>query len=179
MQRIDQLAKGKPFAIMLREKDLISDEYEALAMKVKEVCEVNQVPLIINQNIAAAAKLNVPNIHLSMADLRNFKSECSQFFKVGASVHSKAEAEEAFSLGADYLVAGHIFSTDCKRGVPPRGLPFLKEICNAVPIPVFAIGGITKDKVNDIAMTGAKGVCIMSEAMTCRQPIELANLFRI
>ncbi|WP_458414816.1 thiamine phosphate synthase [Schinkia sp. CFF1] len=175
--RVNQLAKGKPHAIMLREKDLNLAEYEELAVKVKEICLAQQVPLIINQNISVAAKLDIANIHLSMANLRNYHDEIQPFSEVGASVHSKAEALEACVLGATYLVAGHIFSTDCKKGVPPRGLPFLKEICDAVSVPVFAIGGISKDRVNDVRATGAKGVCIMSETMTCMDPVGLARGF--
>jgi thiamine-phosphate diphosphorylase len=179
LHRIDQLAKGKPHAIMLREKDLSQAEYEELAIKVKEICEVNQVPLIINQNILVAAKLKLPNIHLSMALLRKYKHELLPFIQIGASVHSSLEAKEAQELGASYLIAGHIFSTDCKKGIPPRGLPFLKEICYSVTIPVFAIGGITKNKVMEVANTGAKGICIMSEGMACLNPVELTNHFWI
>ena len=83
-------------------------------------------------------------------------------------MHTASEAKEAQELGADYLIAGHIFSTDCKKGVPARGLTFLKEVCDSVTVPVFAIGGITKDRIEDVLSTGAKGICIMSEAMTCK-----------
>ena len=100
------------------------------------------------------------------------------FDQIGASVHSVEEATEAVTLGATYLIAGHIFSTDSKKGVPPRGLSFLKQVCDAVPIPVFAIGGITRNDVNAIKAAGAKGVCIMSEAMTCENPAELAHVFQ-
>ena len=103
-----------------------------------------RVPLIINQNISVAAKLKLPNIHLSMPDLRKYKNELLPFIQLGASVHSVSEAVEAQELGASYLIAGHIFSTDCKKGVPPRGLSFLTEVCDAVTIPVFAIGGISQ-----------------------------------
>ena len=101
------------------------------------------------------------------------------FDQIGASVHSVEEATEAVTLGATYLIAGHIFSTDSKKGVPPRGLSFLKQVCDAVSIPVFAIGGITRNDVNAIKATGAKGVCIMSEAMTCETPAELAHVFQL
>jgi len=178
LNRISQLAKGKPHAIMLREKDLSLTEYECLAGRVKEICDLYDVPLIINQNIPTAAKLKLKNIHLSMSDLRQYKSEISDFV-FGASVHSVAEAKEAQALGASYLIAGHIFSTDCKKGVPPRGLSFLEEVCTSVTIPVFAIGGISKDKVQDITKTGAKGISIMSESMTCTNPVNLTNEFRI
>jgi len=162
---------------MLREKDLSIQEYEYLAIRIKEICDVNQVPLIINQNIGIAAKMKLSNIHLSMSDLRTYKNEIHQFVHIGASVHSILEAKEAQELGASCLIAGHIFSTDCKKGVPPKGLSFLKEVCDSVTIPVFAIGGITKGKVKDVTMAGAKGICVMTEAMTCLNPVELTNSF--
>lgn len=177
LTRIAQIAKGKPHGIMLREKDLTQIEYEALAFVVNKICLQNDVPLIINQNVKAALKIKLPNIQLSMANLRSYKKDLVAFSQIGASVHSIEEAKEAEELGATYLVAGHIFSTDCKKGVPPRGLPFLKEVCESVTIPVFAIGGISRDNVGEVAGTGASGVCIMSEAMTCDNPIELASSF--
>jgi thiamine-phosphate diphosphorylase len=179
LQRIQQLVNGKPHAIMLREKDLNCGEFEDLAQDVKRICDDAQVPLIINQNITAATKLKLQNIHLSISDLRKFQNDLYSFMNIGVSVHSLSEAIEAQELGASYLIAGHIFSTDCKKGVPPRGLPFLKEICDSVSIPVFAIGGITKNCVKDVLETGAKGVCIMSEAMTCQNPVELAKQFSL
>jgi thiamine-phosphate diphosphorylase len=179
LQRIQQLVKGKPDAIMLREKDLNFGEFEDLAEKVKGICDEAQVPLIINQNITVAAELKLQNIHFSISDLRKYQNDLFPFMNIGASVHSLSEAVEAQELGATHLIAGHIFSTDCKKGVPPRGLPFLKEICDSVSIPVFAIGGITKDRVQDVLETGAKGVCIMSEAMTCQNPVELTKHYRM
>lgn len=179
LQRIQQLAKGKPHAIMLREKDLSLDKYEALAKKVMAICQANGVSLIINQNISVAVNMKLPNIHLSMPDFRNFKNELYPFKQIGVSIHSVDEAIEAQQLGASYLIAGHIFSTDCKKGVPPRGLSFLKEVCDSVTIPVFAIGGITSNRLKDIANTGAKGVCIMSEAMTCLNPVGLTNQYLV
>lgn len=177
LERINQIAKGKPEGIMLREKDLSISQYENLAIKVKSICHIHQVPLIINKRIEIAAKMKLPYIHLSMTDLRIYKKELHQFTHIGASIHSISEAKEAEKLGATYLVAGHIFATDCKKGVPPKGISFLKEVCNSVIIPVFAIGGITKDKVKAVKAVGAAGVCIMSEAMTYQNPIDLLENF--
>ena len=178
LQQIEQLAKGKPEAIMLREKDLHLDEYEALARKIDSICQKYNVPVIINQNISVAEKLKIGMVQLSMPNLRKISGDLQLFDQIGASVHSVAEATEAVTLGATYLIAGHVFSTDSKKGVPPRGLSFLKQVCDAVPIPVFAIGGITSNDVNAIKSAGAKGVCIMSEAMTCENPAELAYMFQ-
>lgn len=174
--RIHQLAQGKPHAILLREKDLLLSDYENMSRKVKEICKLNQIPLIINQNITVAAKLRIHRIHLSMADLRLNKNKVQDFI-VGASVHSLSEALEAERLGASYIIAGHIFPTACKKNVPPRGLPFLKEICTSVSIPVYAIGGISKKRVRDVLETGVQGVCVMSESMTCTNPYSFVKDF--
>lgn len=166
LNRINKIAKEKPYGIMLREKDLSLEEYEDLARRVKKICDDNKVSLIINEKIEVALKMNLSNIHLSMADLRRYKDKIHEFTNIGASVHSLIEAKEAQELGATYIIAGHIFPTDCKKGVPPRGISFLKEVCNIVSIPVFAIGGITEEKVTDVINAGAKGVCVMSALMT-------------
>ena len=66
---------------------------------------------------------------------------------LGTSVHSVEDAKEAEHLGADYIFAGNIFETDCKKGLPGRGLEFLENVCKAVNIPVYAIGGISEEKM--------------------------------
>ena len=177
LDRINLLSKGKPHGIMLREKDLSLLEYEALATKVKEICDINEVSLIINQNIDVALNLNIPNIQLSMNNLRSHVTMLTKFKNIGASVHSVEEAKEALELGASYLIAGHIFPTDCKKGVPEKGLSFLEEVCNSVNIPVFAIGGITDDKLEAVKNAGATGVCVMSESMTCSDPTHFVKRF--
>ncbi|VFU14903.1 Regulatory protein TenI [anaerobic digester metagenome] len=178
LKRLDQIAQGKPHAILLREKDLSLAEYKKLTESVRDICLNHRVPLIINKYKETAAELKCDALHLSMPDLRKYRNELKQFSRIGASVHSVSEAEEAQRLGVAYLIAGHIFPTDCKKGVPPRGLSFLRDVCAAVEIPVYAIGGITEDKVRDVLGAGAKGVCVMSEAMTCSHPAELAGRFR-
>lgn len=177
LKRIGLLADSKPHAIILREKDMGLLEFESLAKKVKSICETKRVDLIINRNIETALKLGIPNIHLSMEYLRIYRNETAGFIRTGVSVHSIAEAREAQETGAGYLIAGHIFATGCKEGIPSKGLVFLEEICKAVTIPVFAIGGITSEKVKNVRAAGAKGVCIMSEAMRDENPERLSGKF--
>lgn len=88
--------------------------------------------------------------------------------KIGCSIHSVEEAVEAQKLGASYITAGHIYATDCKKGLAPRGLEFLKEVCDSVTIPVYAIGGIDVDgtRRDEVKMCGAAGSCIMSGMMS-------------
>lgn len=175
LDRIGKLAQAGPYAIMLREKDLDSVAYEKLAREVKVICERYGVPLILQDSLAAA-KMKHSNIHLSMPLLREYQNSDKSLI-IGASVHSAAEAEEAQDLGAAYLIAGHIYPTDCKKGVPPRGLTFLRQICAAVKIPVFAIGGINSDRAREVLNSGASGCCIMSEAMICNNPNSMIQEF--
>jgi thiamine-phosphate diphosphorylase len=176
LHRIDQLAQAKPYSVMLREKDLDLTAYERLAWKVKEICDRYGVLLILHQNISVAEKMKCTHIHLSMPALRTYQKGDHPLL-VGASVHSVAEAQAAQALGAAYLVAGHIYATDCKKGDPPKGLAFLKQVCQAVELPVFAIGGIARNSVKEIVKSGAAGFCVMSEAMTCKDPEALVQDF--
>lgn len=177
LSRINEIASGKPYAIMLREKELDEPDYQELAINVKEICERHQVKLIINHNLETAEQLKVGTVQVSIDDLRKKGEVIRNFDQVGVSVHSVEQACEAEAWGADYLIAGHVFPTDCKKGLPARGLRFLKEVCDSVSIPVFAIGGISEVNYKIALMAGAKGVCIMSEAMTTDHPETLAQRF--
>lgn len=171
--RLDLLASSGPDAIMLREKDLPITDYTALAERVQAICQRRGVRLIINQNIETALRLKIPFVHLALPDLRIHHNDLKAFTQVGASVHSRHEAVEAKALGAHYVLAGHIFATACKEGVPPRGPAFLEDVCAHVDIPVWAIGGITPQHAQAVIRAGAKGVAVMNEAMTCCDPAGL------
>lgn len=171
LKRIEKIAQGKPKGIILREKDLSEEEFQLLAIKCLQICKQYEVPVGINQQIGVAEKLQVPWIHLSVSDFRKLSS-CKKhvFRKIGVSVHSVKEAIEMERMGADYLIAGHIYPTDCKKGISARGTVFLQEVCDNVSIPVFAIGGIRVDRVQEVLKKGAKGICVMSEMMECEYP---------
>ena len=177
LARIDQLAEAKPFAIMLREKDMELAEYEELALQVAAICRRYSVNLIIHQNSMVADRLRASYLHLPLPMLRSFPKEAGSHI-LGTSVHSVAEAKEAQELGANYVIAGHIYDTDSKQGLKGRGLGFLQQVCQAVSLPVFAIGGITGDKAGEVLRAGAKGYCAMSEAMQCDDPGDFVKRFR-
>lgn len=169
--RIEKVAKSAPDGIILREKDLSGQDYKILAKKVMKICAAYEVPCILHTFIEEAQELECKAVHVPLPRLRTISEEEKSFFSVlGTSCHSVGEAEEAEKLGCTYLIAGHIFETDCKKGVPPRGLEFLKQVCKRVHIPVFAIGGIQKENIPDIKNAGAEGCCIMSGAMQCADP---------
>ncbi|HWQ89871.1 MAG TPA: thiamine phosphate synthase, partial [Desulfitobacteriaceae bacterium] len=135
------------------------------------------VPLVVNSYIDVAQKLKISNIHLPLELFIKQRTALS-IFQVGVSVHSAEEAKFAENMGANYLITGHIFPTDCKKGVPSRGLDFLKQVCDSVSIPVFAIGGITQFNFRDVSKAGAHGICIMSQLMTCENPEDVVKSFR-
>lgn len=72
---------------------------------------------------------------------------------------------EAQALGCTYITAGHVFETECKKGLPGRGLDFLRNVCAAVDIPVYGIGGIDAENITFVRNAGASGACLMSSLM--------------
>lgn len=174
-----QIAKGQPDAMILREKDLSEAEYRELAKQVIAICREEQVLCVLHSFIDTARKLGHPAIHLPMKLLRGLSGKERQEFPVlGASCHSLEEALEAQELGCTYLTAGHIFQTDCKKGMPGRGIGFLREICEHVEIPVYAIGGIDDGKIGMIREAKASGVCLMSSLMEAKNPRQYLRILK-
>ncbi len=160
-KRLESIAKAEADYIILREKDLEEREYFALAEKCLKICGDK---LIINSRVETAKTLGVKAIQLSFGDFLKYEKE--PFEKIGVSVHSLEEAKKAADMNADFIIAGHIFETDCKRGVEPRGVEFIKEIAQNVKAPVFAIGGISLETAPLLKNSGIAGVCIMSGLMS-------------
>lgn len=169
-EQIARLANEKvhrPDLLILREKDLPENEYEALAQEVLSLCEDLNLRCILHTYVETARRLRVDGIHLPFSLWRKHLEELSDFSFLGVSVHSVEEARFAQEHGVSYLTAGHIFATDCKKGAPPRGLNFLKEVCESVYVPVYAIGGITPQRIPEIVQgcPSIAGVCMMSYYM--------------
>ncbi len=172
LEQIEKIAEAKPSGIILREKDLPEEEYEALARKVMELCERHAVECILHTFTGAASRLGCRAIQLPLPILRRRTDGLARFDQIGTSAHSPEEAAEAERLGASYVIAGHVFATDCKKDLAPRGLSFLKAVREAAGVPVYAIGGIGPENVREIAASGADGVCIMSGLMRSRDPAD-------
>lgn len=159
-------------ALTLREKDLNKNEYLKLIEKVYPICQKYKINLILHQNydLNLDDKYKIDGIHLSYNIFKslneNIKAELIKKYKrIGVSVHSLNEAKEVESLGASYVVAGHIFETDCKKGLEPRGLKFIKDLSSALSIPIFAIGGIDEKNSLSVINNGAFSICMMSTLM--------------
>ena len=142
LKQIEKIAEAKPFGIVLREKDLPVKEYLALARKVRDICRSAGASLIVHGHPEVARELGIPALHMPLDALEKLSSEERKEFRVlGASCHSVEDVLRAKNLGCDYVTAGHVYATDCKPGLPPRGADFLAEVCGpAAPMPVFALG---------------------------------------
>ncbi len=181
VEQIERVCRLEPEAIILREKDLPEKEYAKLAREVYNITNSYNVRLIIHTYINVAEELGINTVHMSLHNMREYmnslsdscykdsndKKDNNKNIQIGCSIHSVKEAVEAKNLGATYITAGHIYATDCKKGLKPRGLIFLKEVCEAVTIPVYAIGGIDIDdgRRKEVMEYGAAGSCIMSGMM--------------
>lgn len=166
LTRVERIAACHPAGIILREKDMSPEEYETLAAAVMEICGRYDVKCILHSFSAIAMSLRAAAIHLPLHLLRELSQEQKAHFDVlGASCHSVDDALEAQAFGCTYITAGHVFETDCKKGLPGRGLEFLRNVCAAVDIPVYGIGGIYPHNIALVRSTGASGACLMSSLM--------------
>ena len=159
-------------ALTLREKDLYKNEYLKLVEKIYPICQKYRIDLILHQNydLRLDNKYNIKGLHLSYNTFKslnkNIREELiKKYKKIGVSIHSLDEAKEVENLGANYVVAGHIFKTDCKKDLEPRGLEFIQELSSALIIPIFVIGGINQENSHLVINNGAFGVCMMSSLM--------------
>lgn len=163
----------------MREKDLDEAEYKEIAAQVMEISERHGVLCILHSFVKVAIQLKAQAVHLPLTLLNNMsEEEKSKFLYIGASCHSVSDALSAQKLGCTYITAGHVFSTDCKKGVPPRGLGFLSEVCRNVEIPVYAIGGISKNNISEVCGAGARGGCVMSGFMQCENAAEYTEALK-
>ena len=168
LSRLEAITQAGAGAVLLREKDLTPEEYTALARQVLSLCRQAGIPCILHGYPEAALALGADALHLPMPALRSLdRTVRTRFARLGASCHSLEEAREAQGLGCTYLTLGHIFPTSCKPGVPPRGVELLRQVCQSVHIPVYAIGGISPEQYPAVLQAGAAGACVMSGPMTC------------
>jgi thiamine-phosphate pyrophosphorylase len=180
-EQIEYICKQNLYALILREKDLDDKTYEEFAVKCNDICTKNNVLFFINTKINIAQKLKIKNVQVSFEDFITNKETLNSFDTVAVSVHSLSEALTVQKFVEEtsqniFLIAGHIFETDCKKGLQPRGIEFLKEICANVEIPVFAIGGINQNTIKQLKGINIEGVCLMSELMKKSQSDFLDNV---
>lgn len=168
--QLEKIASSKVHAIILREKDLSEQDYIVWAKMALQICNAHQKTCILHNFGKAAITLHVPHFHCSLAYLKEHTAIRFYMNTLGVSVHSVDEALEAAELGATYIMASHVFETACKPDSKPIGPDTVQAICQAVEIPVYALGGVTPQTVPELKGTGITGLASMSGLMTSEDP---------
>ena len=174
LQQIKKIINSGIHSIILREKDLLPEQYRDLALEVKALCEGRNIELIIHNHPDIALELGLP-LHLSWALFEDMSKKNVKMTNFGVSVHSIEEAGLAIEIGSAWLIAGHIFPVKGKNK-EPIGTGFLSEICKMSSIPVYGIGGISSKNIREIAESNANGVCLMSSIMQSQEPENFVKL---
>ncbi|OXB95718.1 MULTISPECIES: thiazole tautomerase TenI [Bacillus] len=162
----------------IREREKSTKElYEGVEILLMEGFPASKI--VINDRIDIAILLNIPRVQLGYrsTDVKSVKEKFS-YLHVGYSVHSLDEAIVAFKNGADSLVYGHVFPTDCKKGMPARGLEEISDIARSLSIPIIAIGGITPENTKDILASEVSGIAVMSGILSSSNPYSKAKSYK-
>ncbi|SPP65674.1 Thiamine-phosphate synthase [Nitrospira lenta] len=151
-------------AIQLRERDLPTRELLSLTQQIRAVTQERAVPLLINDRVDLAVALDLGGVHLRASSLpvSAARRVVGRHRLIGVSAHSVAEARQAGDDGADYVILGPIFETPSKREFgDPLGFAVLADACRHSSVPVFAIGGITRERIESVRDAGAFGVAMI------------------
>ncbi len=163
-EQVEAAIKGGATIIQLREKKMPEEEFLQESRELKMLCNAYKIPFIINDNISVALATDADGVHLGQGDmeLKQAREILGPDKIIGVSAHNVEEAVQAEKNGADYLGAGAVFSTASKADVTSLSMETLKEICEAVSIPVVAIGGISEENMDQLKGTGISGVAVIS-----------------
>lgn len=180
LKRIEDALKGGVTLLQLREKEKTTREYIELATKVHGITKKYGVPLIIDDRIDVVMATDAEGVHLGQSDMpvdiaRKILGEnCI----IGATAKTVEQAREAYENGADYLGVGAIYPTTTKVKTIITSTETLAEICDAVPIPVNAIGGLNKDNIHILNDIPIAGICVVSAIMKSKDPKKAAEELR-
>lgn len=165
---VSELLDAGVTAIQLREKDLDDTELLQLAQPIAEACRNYEAKLFINTNTRIALEVGAAGVHLpaNAAPIAEIKSQTTNDFYIGCSVHCHDAAQKREAEGADFVTYSPIYPTASKPGYGPAvGIDGLAKVVENVKLPVFALGGITPARVTECLTGGAFGVAVMSGVM--------------
>lgn len=177
LRRVREALEGGASILQLREKNKTTREYMALAQKVHELTKQYGVPLIIDDRLDVAMAVDAEGVHLGQSDLpiHIARKIFGEEKIIGATAKTVEQAEEAYRQGADYLGVGAIYPTTTKVKTVITSTEMLEKICRTVPIPVNAIGGLTKDNVDVLTGIPIAGICVVSAIMKAGSPKKAAQ----
>ena len=173
-QQVDDVLKNGATFLQIREKNMPHDELVKEAICIKEIAAKYNVPVVIDDDIYAVIEAGVDGVHIGQNDMDYVEARklLGDDKIIGMTAPSVTLAKKAEELGADYIGAGAVFSTNTKKDTKPLELSTLKEICNSVSIPVVAIGGIDHSNVRKLKGTDIDGVAVISALFGASDPGE-------
>lgn len=174
--QVEKALKGGATFIQLREKKLDKESFLQEAKEIKELCKKYKVPFVINDDVDIALAMDADGVHVGQDDMEagDVRAKLGPDKIIGVSAHTVEEALLAQERGADYLGVGAVFATSSKDDVDVLSHDILKDICEAVDIPVIAIGGIGENNVGKLAKSGICGIAVIS-AIFAQSDIETAT----
>lgn len=176
-EQVEEALKGGATFVQLREKELDYENFLKEAFEIKKLCRRYNVPFVINDNVDIAIKINADGVHIGQNDMEAdyVRSVIGEDKILGVSAQTVEQAVLAEKKGADYIGVGAVFKTDSKADAVDVSLETLKAICEAVSIPVVAIGGIGVNNISKLAGSGICGVAVIS-AIFAAESIQKATM---
>ena len=161
---VEQAILGGATFMQIREKELSDAEFLAEAKELKAITDRYGVPFVVNDNVDIALAIDADGVHVGQSDMEagDVRAKLGADKIIGVSVQTVEQAKLAEAHGADYLGVGAVFATSTKADAAEVSFTQLKEICEAVSIPVVAIGGISYENVTQLAGSGIDGVAVVS-----------------
>ena len=172
LRRTEAALQGGVTFLQIREKEKTTREYLSLARKVHELTRKYNVPLIIDDRLDIALAMDAEGVHLGKSDMPIdlARKTLGPDKIIGATAKTVPQALEAWQQGADYLGVGAIYPTTTKVKTVLTSTDTLRDICNAVPIPANAIGGLNQDNIDILAGIPIAGICVVSAIMKAEDP---------
>ena len=163
-EQVERALKGGVTFVQLREKALDEEAFLEEAKEIQKLCALYGVPFVINDNVEIAASVNADGVHVGQSDMEalDVRRRLGPDKIIGVSAQTVEQALKAQEHGADYLGVGAVFPTGSEADAVEVRHETVKAICEAVDIPVIAIGGITKENVKDLAGSGICGIAVIS-----------------
>lgn len=174
--QVEKALQGGATFLQLREKSLDDDIFLAEAKEIQKLCKKYQIPFVINDNVDIALAIDADGVHVGQSDMEalDVRKRLGPDKIIGVSAQNVQQALLAQKHGADYLGVGAVFPTGSKDDAEDVSFETLKAICQAVDIPVIAIGGITKENVSELKGSGICGIAIIS-AIFAQKDIKAAT----
>ena len=177
LKALEDAIEGGVTFVQIREKNKTTAEYISLVNKALEVTRKHNVPLVVDDRVDVVLATGADGVHVGREDMpvETAREILGKEKIVGATTKTVEQALAAYKAGADYLGVGAIYPTTTKVKTVLTSTDTLNDICNAVPIPANAIGGLNKDNLGVLKGIPIAGVCVVSAIMKAESPKEAAE----